>query len=195
MYCRAVADQDPQPTSGARGRTRQAIVAAAVHAFAEDPAAPLSRVAEAADVGRTTLHRYFPERSDLVDAVARHAVESLTAAQSRARVDEGTALEALLRVAQEYLALGDLLTVLLAGPVQESAWADETGAAVHALCVRGHEDGSLDPRVPAEWAQGVLWSGLYLAWSTLRSGTTDRHTLVGHLLLTLRKALGTPAPA
>ncbi len=187
---------DASAESGARARTRQAIVEAAVRALAADPGASLGRVAELADVGRTTLHRYFPERADLLDAVARHAVRSIAAAHDRARLDEGTALEALLRVAQEYLELGDLLTVLFSGLVPEEAWADDVtnGDALVRLCARGRTDGSLDPRLPDDWSQGVLWSALYLSWSTLRAGDADRHTVVTNLLLTLRKALGASLP-
>ncbi len=189
---RSVGAAAPPAETGARARTRQAIVDAAVRALAADPGASLAAVADLADVGRTTLHRYFPERADLLDAVARHAVAAIAAAHARARLDEGTALEALLRVAQEYLELGDLLTILFTGLVPEDAWADDVanGDALLAVCARGRQDGSLDARMPDDWSQGVLWSALYLAWSTVRAGDADRHAVVTNLLLTLRKALG-----
>ncbi|MFC8191986.1 TetR/AcrR family transcriptional regulator [Cellulomonas sp. NPDC057328] len=189
---RAVEAAATAAAGGPRARTRQAILDAAIATLAADPGASLATVAERADVGRTTLHRYFPERADLLDAVARHAVAAIAAAHARARLDEGTALEALLRVAQEYLELGDLLTILFTGLVPEETWADDVanGDALLALCARGREDGSLDPRMPDDWSQGVLWSALYLAWSTVRAGDADRHAVVSNLLLTLRKALG-----
>ena len=56
--------------SGARHRTRRAIVEAAIGVISDNPTAPLSEIAEAAGVGRSTLHRYFPERTDLLRAVA-----------------------------------------------------------------------------------------------------------------------------
>ncbi|UZN02497.1 TetR/AcrR family transcriptional regulator [Cellulomonas sp. S1-8] len=184
------------PETGARARTRQAILDAAVRALADDPTASLGRVADLADVGRTTLHRYFPEREDLLAAVGAHAVAGIAAAHARARTDDGTALAALLRVAQEYLELGDLLTVLFTGVVDEDCWAEDGGnsAVLSALHARGLRDGTLDPRMSAEWALGIVWSGLYLAWSTVRTGAEDRHAVVGRLLLTLEKALAAPAP-
>jgi len=184
----------PSPATGARARTRQAILDAAVRALAEDPGVPLSRVADLADVGRTTLHRYFPERDDLVTAVAAHAVTSIQSAHLRARVDDGPALAALLRVAQEYLELGDLLTVLFTGAVPEDRWSqDPTNEVVlGALHARGLQDGSLDPRFDAAWTLGVMWSALYLAWSTVSAGEADRHAVVSDLLLTLEKALAAP---
>lgn len=189
-----MANPDPVPTTGARARTRQAIVDAAVRALADDPGASLGRVAELADVGRTTLHRYFPERDDLLAAVGTHAVASIAAAHVRARLDDDTALAALLRVAQEYLELGDLLTVLFTGAVPEDRWSDDevNDAALGALHARGLRDGSLDPRMSGEWTLGVVWSALYLAWSTVRAGDEDRHAVVTRLLLTLEKALAAP---
>jgi TetR/AcrR family transcriptional regulator, repressor for lfrA len=197
VYRANVADSAPAPTSAARARTRQAIVDAAVRALAEDPAAALSRVADLADVGRTTLHRYFPDREGLLDAVGAHAVRSISAAHARARLEDGTAREALLRVAQEYLELGDLLTVLFTGSVPEERWSgDEANqTALVALYTRGTQDGSLDSRMDAGWMLGVVWSVLYLAWSTLSTGTEDRHTVVTRLLLTLDKAVAAPTVA
>ena len=73
--------------SATRTRTRQAILAAAVTVFARDPSASLGEVAAAAGVGRTTLHRYFPERSDLLAALAVHVLEQVAAATERAAPD------------------------------------------------------------------------------------------------------------
>lgn len=194
MYRPYVMTTTSEPATGSRARTRQAIVEAAVRALADDPGASLGRVAELADVGRTTLHRYFPERDDLVAAVAEHAVASIAAAHARARLDDGTALAAVLRVAQEYLELGHLLTVLFTGAVPEDLWSSDAANEkdLGELYARGMEDGSLDPRQPAEWTFGVMWSVLYLAWSGVRTGSEDRHTVVSRLLLTLEKALAAP---
>ena len=84
--------------SATRTRTRQAILAAAVTVFARDPSAALGEVAAAAGVGRTTLHRYFPERSDLLSALATHLLEAVAAAMERAAPALGPAPEALGRV-------------------------------------------------------------------------------------------------
>ena len=196
MYRSLVANQAPPPATGPRARTRQAILDAAVRALAEDPTASLGRVAELAEVGRTTLHRYFPERDALLTAVGAHAAGSLTAAPARARLDDGTALDALLRVAQEYLELGDLLTVLFTGIVPEESWAQDptNDAALGALYARGLRDGSIDPRFDAEWTLGVVWSALYLAWSAVSTARADRHAVVTRLLLTLEKALAPEPP-
>ncbi len=58
--------------SGPRERTRKAILDAAMTVLADNPSASLTDIAAAADVGRSTVHRYYPERTDLLRALARH---------------------------------------------------------------------------------------------------------------------------
>jgi AcrR family transcriptional regulator len=66
--------------SGTRARTRRAILDAAVVLLAGDPTASLGDVAAAAGVGRTTVHRYFPERSDLLAAISTDVLDKVEAA-------------------------------------------------------------------------------------------------------------------
>lgn len=181
--------------TGARGRTRKAIIDAAVRALAAEPGASLGQIADAADVGRTTLHRYFPDRAELLAALTQDAARRLTEAAERARLDDGPGLDALLRACQACLQLGDLLTLLFTEVVSLEACGDEDGfsRALDAAIARGLADGTLDSRLTPGWVQGVLWSSLYLGWSELREGTTPPHDVVGQLLLTVRKALAAPA--
>ena len=80
---------DNGATSGPRGRTRRAIIDAAISVLAANPAAPLGDIAEAAGVGRSTLHRHFSERGDLMRAVALHVHEVSTAAITAGRSPNG----------------------------------------------------------------------------------------------------------
>lgn len=56
--------------------TKQNIIDAAIKIFNEDLSAPLETVAEQASVTRRTLHRYFAERQDLVNACQNTMQES-----------------------------------------------------------------------------------------------------------------------
>ena len=181
--------------TGTRGRTRKAILDAAVRVLAADPGASLAQIADAADVGRTTLHRYFPDRAELLAAVMQEAGRRLGDAATRARLDEGPGLDALLRACQTLLQLGDLLTLMFTEVVSIETCGAEHGfaQALDDACERGLADGTLDRRLTPSWVQGVLWSSLYLGWSELREGTTPPHDVVGQLLLTVRKALGAPS--
>ncbi|MEV4619750.1 TetR/AcrR family transcriptional regulator [Asanoa sp. NPDC049573] len=176
---------------GARARTRQAILTAAIEMLGQNPAAALSDIAAAAEVGRTTLHRYFPERSDLLRAVAAEGSARLDGATANARLDQGTGAEAFLRLCREYFDLGDLLSLIFtesdATPIVEGG-CDERFAA---MVDRGHRDGTIDPALPTGWLSSLMWSQLYAGWSYVSQQGTSRHEV---LELVIRTVDGAIAP-
>ncbi len=103
--------------SATRTRTRRAILDAAVAVLARNPGASLGEVAAAADVGRTTLHRYFAERADLLAGLVGYANELVGEATARAELSHGSAPDALARLCREYFELGDALTLMFSGTV------------------------------------------------------------------------------
>ncbi|BCJ68791.1 TetR/AcrR family transcriptional regulator [Polymorphospora rubra] len=196
---------DPQQ-SATRARTRQAIIDAAIGLLAQNRAAPLGEIATAAGVGRTTLHRYFADRAELLAAIDVEGDLRLEQAITRARLDEGTGAEALLRLCQEYFELGDLLSLMF-GEQQATADAscfgpDEAGPAAggsepaglstpafEAAVRRGHHDGSIDPGLPAYWLESILWAHLYTAWSFTTQGNLTRYEVLRLTLRTLDGAI------
>lgn len=184
-----------QRETGARERTRGAIVDAAIARLAADAAAPLSDIAAAARVSRTTVHRYFPERSGLVAAVADEAVRRVSEATRRARLDRGPAPESIARLCREYFELGDLLTVLFTGVVHvpDDAWAGCEPApdrALSAAVARGHADGTIDAALDAAWVEDLLWALLYTGWAHARRHDVPRQESLGMCLHALGKAIG-----
>ncbi|PNG17097.1 TetR/AcrR family transcriptional regulator [Streptomyces cahuitamycinicus] len=179
--------------SGTRARTRRAIVDAAVTLLAGDPTASLGDVATAAGVGRTTVHRYFPERSDLLAAISSDVLDKVEAATERARLDDGPAAEALERLCQEYFELGDGLTLMFDTPqlANWSDWDEETPADRHFLHTvrRGHAEGSIDAELHEEWVRNLVWALLYTAWEHTRTTGTPKHAALTLCLHTLRKAI------
>ncbi|MGL4176627.1 MAG: TetR/AcrR family transcriptional regulator [Dermatophilaceae bacterium] len=165
--------------TGVRSRTRQAILDAAVTVLARRRNASLADIAGEARVGRTTVHRYFAERADLLDALSLDILGRIRAAHGRVRLEEGTGRDALVRLCRELFDLGDVLVVLMvAEPVlwERPEWQeeDEHQRAVLDAVRRGHADGSIDPDLSPEWVtEGLLWSMLYsgVTWS---QGGEDR---------------------
>ncbi|MGK2880302.1 MAG: TetR/AcrR family transcriptional regulator [Mycobacterium sp.] len=158
--------------SGPRGRTRTAILDAAMTVLATEPTASLAEVAAAADVGRSTLHRYFPERSDLVRALAMHVHALSNAAIERAELDCGLPVDALRRVIEGQLDLGRIVNYV---------YSDPTIAADPEL--RVHLDGGdeaivemLDrlsvagPDGPKSWPRRVFWALLQAGFEAIRDG-------------------------
>lgn len=177
----------PLVETGARARTRRAILDAAVGVLSGDATASLSEVARAAEVGRTTLHRYFPERSDLLRALSQEAVAAVVAALERARPDDDTGLEALQRICRELFDLGDLMMMVFNQAQfaelldwESAPWADQ---AQELVVARGHDDGSIDPGFPPAWVINLVWTLLYSGWSYVTDQKATRHEALD---LTLR---------
>lgn len=179
--------------TGTRARTRRAILDAAVSVLSKNPAATLADVAAAAGVGRTTVHRYFRERSDLLTALGTHLLERIAAATERARLEEGPAIDALDRLCQEYFELGDSLLFAFDNPqfATWDVWEEETEAdrALLALVERGHAEGGIDPEQTGPWVTNLLWAMLYAAWQQTREYGMPKHTALRMCLRALRKAV------
>jgi AcrR family transcriptional regulator len=171
------ADGGP-PESGTRARTRRAILDAAVAVLSTDKSASLGDVAQAAQVGRTTLHRYFPERADLVEAIGAEAVERTRAAIVAARLDDGRPAAALRRLAFEYFDLGPWYMVLFNemsdGEAEFWAEAEDAEEPVRELLRRGQESGVVDDQLSVSWIVRTLWWTLFNAWSMAGDGEISR---------------------
>jgi len=190
---RGVADEPAAPESGTRARTRRAILDAGVRVLSQQPGASLADVAAAAGVGRTTMHRYFPERADLLTGITSDLLERIAAATERARPEHGPALAALERLCQAYFELGDgiMLTVNEPHLFTDPAWNQEREPerALLRLVERGHAEGTIDPGSSPAWVQGVLWSLLHAAWTHARDCDVPEHDALALCLRTLRKAV------
>jgi AcrR family transcriptional regulator len=188
-----VVDDPAIAESGTRARTRRAILDAAVRVLSQHSNASLAEVAAAAGVGRTTMHRYFPERADLLTGISNDLLERIAAATDRAQPETGPALAALDRLCQAYFALGDGLLLTLNEPhlFTDPAWQAEAepDRALLRLVERGHAEGTIDPELTPEWVQSVLWSLLYGAWMHARDSGVPEHDALALCLRTLRKAV------
>ena len=176
-------------TSAVKNRTRQAIVDAAIELLADNPGCSLGDIAAAAQVGRTTLHRYFAERADLLAAVAAEGGDRLRRAAKLAELERGTGAEALLRLCREYFDLGALLSLVFSEPDGE-CWGTQDEPGLDRVVERGHADGSIDPELPADWVLNLMWSQLYAAWSYLGERPhASRHEVLALLTRTFGNAL------
>ena len=185
-------DDIAQADSPTRTRTRRVILQAAVSVLSHNPAASLGEIADAAEVARSTLHRYFPERSDLLDALRRYASDEIAAATTRARLHEGSAAEALVRLCHEYFDCWDTITWVYMDSMQQesppSCDDDPLDPGLTALIERGQRDGTIDAALPAAWIQQALWALLYSAWEYVRQGA-PKHDALTLCLTTLRKVV------
>jgi AcrR family transcriptional regulator len=187
---------DADPTTGARGRTRSAILGAAASVLARDRTATLPDIAAAAGVGRTTLHRYFPDRETLVMATTQDAIAAVQRSVVDAALTEGAPLEAMRRAVAALVSVGDRLLFLFGDPRVLPAYATAGGRMptddpVIALIERGQADGVLDAHVSAQWIQHVLWALVYRGCEDADRGELPRHGVVPTVVRTLESGIRT----
>lgn len=173
--------------SGPRERTRKAILDAAMTVLADQPTASLSDIAAAADVGRSTVHRYYPERTDLLRALARHVHELSNAAIDRADPTHGPADAALRRVVESQLDLGPIVIFVYSEPTiladpDLAAYLDTGDEAIVEVLNRASVD---RPEYPPGWARRVFWALLDAGYEAAKQDGTPRHQIVDAIMTSL----------
>ncbi len=153
--------------------------------------ATMDEVARAAGIGRATLHRHFAGRDALVRALEQLALQELEAAFDEARLDEGTADEAVRRLVAGMEPMAPLLSFLVTenqlfeGDQQNDGWA-RLDARVSDLFRRGQEQGTfridLTPAWLTEALYGLIGAG---AWAVQdgRVAAKDFQYMIVELLL------------
>ena len=77
----------------------------------------------------------------------------------------------------------------------DECWGIQDEPGLERVVQRGHEDGSIDAGLPADWVQSLIWSQLYAAWSYLgERPAVSRHDVLALLTRTIANALRPGAP-
>lgn len=141
-------------------RNRRVLLEAAAGALARNPDASLSEVARLAGLTRATLYRHFGSRERLLEALRDEALASAVEAVAAARVDEGTALEALRRVIAALACSGGRFwPLLMEGADQDPDFLysrAQAFAPVLAIIERGQVSGQIRTDVSAQWVVTAL---------------------------------------
>ncbi|MBB5908586.1 AcrR family transcriptional regulator [Actinoalloteichus hymeniacidonis] len=180
--------------SGSSARTRQAIIDAAGELLAQRPAASLAEIAEAARVGRSTLHRHFPDRAGLISTLIRHLADRVDRVIAEAALDQGTAKAALHRLLHGYFELGPGLMFALAETrrSQDEQLHGAMSAAdrsVARLLERGRAEGEFDCALTADWTRRALWFLLAATWDAVGAKSMSRHEAVDTMARTLERGI------
>ncbi|MCE0539331.1 TetR/AcrR family transcriptional regulator [Kineosporia rhizophila] len=179
-----------------RNRTERAILEAAVSVLARDRAATLPQIAQAAGVGRTTLHRYFPDREGLMVAAAEHALEAMDEVTVAARLDQGTPQEAMRRAVAALASVSDqimfvfgdkcMLTEILPKAAPNLSTDQDP---VIMLIRRGQQEGVFDAEASAEWIQQMLWATCFTAFEQVQGGAMAKFDVVPTVVRTLERGI------
>ncbi len=158
--------------------------------LATKPTASLAEIAEYAGIGKATLHRYFASREALILALGYRALALVTQAISASQPEQGSATEALKRIIEALVPLGDKLYFLLREPLLEThadfvAAESASQLPILALIQRGQASGEFKHDLSAEWIVHYLDYALFATWQSLYDGNLARRDAARVLITTL----------
>jgi AcrR family transcriptional regulator len=181
-------------------RHKKIILEQAAGILADNPARTMQEIADLLMVGRTTLYRYFKNREELARAIWVQAIDEVADTIRDSRLEEGEAGEALRRVIQGLIAIGDRYRVLFSGELLSEACPDPEhhagafdptgkkamlsakspemdalGAGLRSLVERGQREGAFDPAMPARWIVSVMGSLIVSAQKLVQEGELARN--------------------
>jgi AcrR family transcriptional regulator len=181
-----------------RRTARPPLLDVAAEVLVTDPAASLAEVAEAAGIGRTTLHKQYATRDDLLRAVGHRAIDLWEGAVAGAGGggDPDGGLRALTTA---MIPIGPQLAFLWRTPAFDHvSELGERWLAVEARCLavlkRAQDLGALAAGVPDWWLLQTLYSIVYVAAESVGAGKLAPLDAPGLALRTFLHGLG-PRPA
>jgi len=183
----------------ARRATGPSLLDVAAEVLVADPAASLAEVAAAAGIGRTTLHKHYATRDDLLRAVGHRVIglweQAVDGVDGSDDPDGGLgALTAAM------IPIGPQLAFLWRTPIfdhddeLDKRWL-AVEERVRVTLRRARDLGVLSAGVPDWWLLQMFYSVSYVAAESVRSGKLAPLDAPGLALGTYLRGLGaSPAP-
>lgn len=184
-----------------RGRVSLLDVAAEV--LVADPSASLAEVAEAAGIGRTTLHKHFATRDDLIRAVGLRALDLWEEAVAKVPDGDQPGADAegadggLRSLIAAMIPIGPQLAFLWRTPAFDhdaefnARWHTVEDREIDVLR-RARDAGILGAGVPDWWLVSALYSLIYCAAESVRAGRLAPLDAPGLVLRTFLHGIGAP---
>lgn len=139
---------DHDTPSAADRSEDERLLAALALALVDKPRATLQELAQAVGVSKATLYRHSRTRVELIDRLTQHATGCLQRALDEARLEEGTAREALSRFVQAQLEQREMAAFLVYHWQPESIQSERCGSSCDAylgaldnFILRGQREG------------------------------------------------------
>ncbi|WP_309114493.1 TetR/AcrR family transcriptional regulator [Saccharothrix sp.] len=150
------------------------LVDIATRVLLADPSASLGDVAKAAGIGRTTLHKRYPTRQDLVVALADSALDVVDEAVADVDLTRPTR-EVLDDLVAKLVPLGPRLEFLLRFPGLEqdprvAERLDRMDQPFLAFVATGQQQGQLRADLPAWWVLHTFYGVIFTAWEAIAAG-------------------------
>jgi AcrR family transcriptional regulator len=177
---------------------RDQVLRSAAALLTRKATATMDEVARAAGLSRATLHRHFAGRDALVRALEELGIQECEAALDAARLDEGSADDAVRRLVGEIQPCAGLLAFLVTenqlfeGESQNEGWA-RLDARIAALFTRGQERGEfridLTPAWLTEALYGLVSTGAWAVQAGRVAGQDFQYMIVELLLGGARRSV------
>jgi len=161
-------------------RSRGSILRAATQVLVAAPQTTLAELAVALGIGRTTLHRLFPTRRDLLSAIAHDALDHLAVVYRDAGVtvppqQPKEAIAAVRRLVCDLIPLGPSLMFLLrTSELDDDETLTRRSADIDEpllTCIAAAQaHGDIDPALPTWWVVESLMAGIYIGWEQIAKG-------------------------
>jgi AcrR family transcriptional regulator len=186
-----------QTSSLARPRRglRRPLLDVAAEVLVADPAASLAEVAEAAGIGRTTLHKHYATRDDLLRAVGHRAVDLWEQALDQVTDGPDGGLRAIIAA---MVVVGSQLGFIWRTPglhrdqgleERSAAAQDRTLAVLRRACQRG----VLAAGTPDWWLLRTFFSLIYMAAESVADGLLAPNDAPSLVTGTFLRGIGAPA--
>lgn len=178
--------------SATQARTRAAIIEAAAAVLADDRTATLPDIARAAGVGRTTVHRYFPDRECLINATIVDSVRVVSDAVAAAAPADGCPVDAMRRVINAMISVGSRLLFLFDDPnllrdLPPEAMPDNT--YLTSLIERGQAEGVFDRESSTQWLEHALYGLVMWACQDSKNGLMPKHAAAPAVIRTFERGV------
>ncbi|MFF4888770.1 TetR/AcrR family transcriptional regulator [Micromonospora chersina] len=177
-------------------RSVAAILDAAIQVLGERPQATVEDIAAAAGLSRQTVYAHFPTRDVLVAAVFRRMTDEVLAAMDAARLDEGPAPTALLRLLDVSWQTFDRYPPLPAPAAADDAELHEPiFGRLTRLIVRGQRAGEFDRDAAPGWLIAATIALGHAAWAEVTAGRLPAAEARAALRVAVLRLYGARPPA
>src|SRR5581483_339540 len=186
-------------------RARPSLLDVVAEVLVADPSASLAEVAEAAGIGRTTLHKQYATRDELIRAVGFRALDLWEQAVDGAELAWASghgvagpdAHDALRALAAAMIPIGPQLAFLWRTPSfdhdEEIKQRFRTvEARVGELLGRAQEHGVLAADVPGWWLLSAFHALVYVGAESVASGELAPREAPDRVLRTFLRGIGAP---
>ena len=179
-----------------RRPARPSLLDVAAEVLVADPAASLAEVAAAAGIGRTTLHKQYATRDDLLCAVGHRAIDLLEQAISQVTGTDD-ADGGLRATVAAMIPIGPQLAFLWRTPAfdhiaeLEQRWKAAEARNL-AVLKRAQDRGFLSASVPDWWLLQTFYSIIYVAAESVGAGKLAPLDAPGLALRTFLHGVGAP---